>query len=161
MTNWDWARVALSLLLCSAAAIDVILRRIPNVLNLVVALGGLAAIMVFFPGEGWSHALHFVIALVIGAGLFALRVIGGSNAKLYAAVALWFPLSLAIPLGAAISLAGVVLLLVYWVAKVFSVGRGGIPRDTANLRRGLPYGAAIAVGTMLIAFSASLPASGL
>jgi len=153
VTSSDWARLGLGLLVGSAALIDVTARRIPNALNLIVAISGVAAVLVFAPGEGWSHALHFLIALAIGAGLFAIRVIGGGDAKLYAAVALWFPLQLAIPLGAAISLAGVVLLLIYWAVKVFSSTSGENSRRKIAAHTGLPYGAAIAVGTILIAFS--------
>jgi prepilin peptidase CpaA len=89
-----------------------------------------------------SHLAHFGIALVVGMVLFALKWIGGGDAKLYAAVALWFPLSSGPALVFATTMAGLVLAVFYvltrrWVAK-----------DKRKDRR-IAYGVAIAFGAVL------------
>jgi prepilin peptidase CpaA len=92
-----------------------------------------------------SHFAHFGIALVIGMGLFALKWIGGGDAKLYASVALWFPLSSGPALVFTTTMAGLVLAIIYvltrrWVAK-----------EKRKDRR-IAYGVAIALGAVLCWF---------
>jgi prepilin peptidase CpaA len=78
-----------------SAALDIRARRLPNSLNLAIALG-------FFPWAwasmlGWEqlgvHVAVGVVVLGIGFALFATGVIGGGDAKMGAAVALWIGLS--------------------------------------------------------------------
>ena len=92
------------------------------------------------------HLLHAFIALVIGIGLFALRVIGGGDAKYYAANAIWFGMDSALRLLVSVSLAGLVVLIIWALwrrlhgLRAFSRGHD----DTSKL----PYGAAIAIGSV-------------
>ena len=107
---------------------------------------------------GWptagNHALHALIALVVGAGLFAMRVIGGGDAKFYAAVAAWFSLHDAVWLLVLVSLSGLVLLVVWIGARMLS-GRP-IRKQGAGLN-GLPYGVAIAVGAAILILVGAQP----
>lgn len=77
---------------CAAACwLDGTRRIIPNWLCLLTLIAGLgfAAWIGGLAALGW-HALHAGVALVIGMGLFAVRFIGGGDAKFYAGVAAWF-----------------------------------------------------------------------
>ena len=73
--------------------LDLRTRRLPNWLCLAGLVAGLAFGLAV---GGWPAAaialLHALIALIVGAGLFALGGIGGGDAKFYAALAAWFPL---------------------------------------------------------------------
>src|SRR3546814_2063409 len=59
---------------------------------------------------------HAAIALVVGMVLFGMRIVGGGDAKYYAALALWFRLGEAWRLLAFVSLAGAVFFLA-WFAR--------------------------------------------
>src|SRR5581483_2281125 len=121
-----------------SAALDIRARRLPNLLNLAVALG-------FLPWAwamtlGWDqvgiHVAVGIAVLGIGFALFAAGVIGGGDAKLGAAVALWIGLSFdLLRFFVVMSLAGGVLavLALIWQAKT-----------RQRLARALPYGVAIA-----------------
>ena len=97
------------------------------------------------------HLLHAFIALVIGIGLFALRVIGGGDAKYYAANAIWFGMDSALRLLVSVSLAGLVVLIIWALSRrlhglrAFSRGHD----DTSKL----PYGAAIAIGSVAACYA--------
>lgn len=128
-------------LACTAAIWDIRHRTIPNWLCLVTAICGLLVAAVPFDASLLlMHAAHLLVALVIGMGLFALRWWGGGDAKLYAAVAGWFPVAEFFQLMFWISIAGVLLVL-----GVF-VRRGRMKRPRGEAGRALPYGVAIAAG---------------
>ncbi|MEE2525514.1 prepilin peptidase [Hyphobacterium sp. HN65] len=79
-------------LMVLAAAKDAMSYTIPNWLSGVLALAFPMAAL--FLGMSWMdfglHALTGLIALMIGIALFAPGWIGGGDAKLFAAAALWF-----------------------------------------------------------------------
>src|ERR1700742_2496864 len=83
--------VALPVLLAAAAGWDLASFTIPNFLSL--ALVALFAVFIICAGLSWHaagwHLLAGLLGLCIGFALFALRYIGGGDAKLFAAVALW------------------------------------------------------------------------
>ena len=127
-------------------------------------------IVAFFPaafilGLGWPqiglHAGAGAVALVAGMAMFALRWIGGGDAKLFAAAGLWLGWSAAVQYLVYTALAGGALALflislrsmwlrAYVVNGPAWVGRLATPGESA------PYGVAIAVGAM-----AAFPASAL
>lgn len=135
--------------------LDVRDRRLPNWLCLAVLIAGLAAGFALHDAS-WagSSALHTLAALVVGMGLFALGVIGGGDAKFYAAMASWFPLPAAIPLLGMVSAIGLVLLL-GWLAWR-RMRRSEAPATSGDFAK-FPYGVAISAGA-LAAFA--LPALG-
>ncbi|OAN56583.1 MULTISPECIES: A24 family peptidase [unclassified Sphingobium] len=128
---------------------DVSTRRIPNWLCLLTFLLAIAA-TAYLQGA-WvagDHLLHAFAALAVGMALFALKAVGGGDAKFYAAVAAWFPLADAWRLFVLVSFSGLLLL-----AVCFAVRRmRGLPlRRQSQGMDGIPYGVAIAVGAIALA----------
>ena len=97
---------------------DLFQRRIPNWLCAVTAIAGLALGLVVggLPLLGWQM-LHAAIALMAGMLLFRIGLIGGGDAKFYAAVAAWFPLAGAPRLLMSVALSGLALLVVWFVYR--------------------------------------------
>ena len=148
--------VALPLLLAAAAGWDLASFTIPNFLTLafpvvfaifVVAAGLSPAVI------GW-HLLAGTIGLSIGFTLFALGYIGGGDAKLFAAVALWLGLKDMLSYALLASVFGGLLTLGLlflrqlplpdfltrqtWIAKLH------------DQRSGIPYGVALAAGAFFL-----------
>ena len=119
-------------------------RTIPNALNVAMAVLGIAAVWLTLGGHDalWAAA-HFLIALVVGMAIYALRVWGGGDAKFYAATAAWFPLREAPALLVGVALAGLVLVLVWLPTRRFIRGQGH------GLKTQVPYGLAIAAGGLI------------
>lgn len=137
-----------------AAITDVRSFRIPNlfpgiVILLFVAVHGLAG----FSAALWENLLHFLAALIVGMILFSRGWIGGGDAKLYAAVALWFNWAGAISLIFATTMAGGVVAVAFIAARMSGL-RKNVPRED----RRIPYGVAIAVGAILSAAWRGWPA---
>lgn len=139
-------------LLVAACAIagwnDVYHRRIPNWLCAATAVAGLAFALFAggLPALG-SHALHGALALVAGMLLFRLGVLGGGDAKFYAAAAAWFALEQGLLLLISVALGGLLLLIVWFIYRR-AAGKpvrrsGGDPGDS------LPYGVAIGAGALV------------
>lgn len=147
---WDIIRLALLIILVAllviAAVGDVRQYRIPNRLCLLVAGlslpywiagwladgGGLADLLSTL---GWQAG----VALLVLAGfalLFALGAMGGGDAKLAAALALWIPAADTFALVFLIALFGGVQALVLLLVR----------RMRGNSDRSVPYGVAIALG---------------
>jgi prepilin peptidase CpaA len=129
------------------ALLDAKDRLLPNWLCAVlavVAAGGL----VLAEGSGAfpSALLHASIALIVGMILFRFRIIGGGDAKFYAAAALAVPLGDALYFLGWTSAAGLVLLLGMVIGRRFLPSTRGGP-----VLRGweVPYGVAIAAGFAL------------
>jgi prepilin peptidase CpaA len=135
-------------LACAAATwLDLTTRRIPNWLCGVTALLGLASAFVAGgAGAFGNHALHLAIALIAGMVLFRLGMIGGGDAKFYAAMASWFSLINAASLALMVALWGLVLLVVWFGYRRLR----GLPvrKPGGTSFDSLPYGIAIAAGGM-------------
>lgn len=135
--------------LCLAGAwTDLRYRRLSNLLCIVALAGGLAFA---FANGGLnafgSHLLHALIALVVGMGLFAARIVGGGDAKFYAGIAAWFALSDGLRLLLAVSLGGLVLFLAWFLYRRLS--RKPISRRDGVDEGKFPYGVAIAAGAIM------------
>ena len=140
-------QILVSLLLAAAAFQDVRTRTISNGWPLaILALFPIAYGLGVLGGPLLSHGLHFVIALVIGMALFALGWFGGGDAKLYAAIALWFPLSSAIYLFFGVVMAGLVLAIGHLAVRMFQSSE---TRARAMREGKIAYGVAIAAGAIL------------
>ncbi|HYD06280.1 MAG TPA: prepilin peptidase [Reyranella sp.] len=141
--------VATSLLaLCAltGAWLDVATRRLPNWLCLATALAGLT-VTVASGGlnDAISPALHAGLALAVGMALFGSGLIGGGDAKFYAACAAWFPLSAGFWLVFAVSLAGLLLVLGWLGYRKLT--RAKPSEKTGNFAL-VPYGLAVAAGAL-------------
>lgn len=138
-----------------AAASDFLTLRIPNWLNAVIALAFFPmALVTGMPGEAimW-HCLTASAVLVIGFGLFSAGFIGGGDAKLLAATALWIGGAQLLPFVVFTALAGGVLVLVMlvWALLQFEgeTHEIGWAKRLFGFKMDLPYGVAIAAGTIL------------
>lgn len=135
---------ALAIALVTAACTDIASRRIGNRLNAAIALGapffwwvsGLA----FWPGVALQLAVALA-SLAILAGLFALRVMGGGDVKLLAALALWIEPALFAQLLVLMALLGGVLTI--------TMGCWHVVRRQRD-RLIIPYGVAIAAAGLWI-----------
>lgn len=127
---------------------DVKYRRIPNLLCLTTAAGGLV-LALLAGGDSLlsSHGAHFALILVGGMALYAGRIIGAGDAKYAAAAAAWFSLGDSPWLLACIALCCIPL-------SLGSMIRAKSPKVTgkepgSNPRFMLPFGTAIAAGSVI------------
>lgn len=134
-------------LVVMAAWYDKRFLRIPNIFPLAIVALYLGVHFVFgFGAMQWPNLWHFLLALLAGMLLFRFQWIGGGDAKLYAACALWFSLSHAILLFFLVSLSGgliAAMLLATRRIKLRGLERG------QKLDRRIPYGLAIAMGVAM------------
>jgi len=146
----------------AAAAYDVLTLTIPNWISVVlVALFPLLALAagISWPEFGWHVAIG-MIALAAGIAAFAVGVVGGGDAKLFAAIAFYMgPLAIANYV-LAVAVAGGVLATLFlilhqprleeWTRKT--------PVIANIVSRGLaiPYGVAIVAGGLIAAPSSHL-----
>lgn len=149
--NWMEALAAgiLAVIAVTGAFLDIRFRRLPNWLCAVTLATGLAwgAAIGGIPWAGMS-ALHALLALIAGMGVFATGAIGGGDAKFYAALAAWFPLGKALLLVGIVSVAGL-LLLIAWLPLRKRVASGGPKLVPDDVFRKLPYGVAISTGAFI------------
>jgi prepilin peptidase CpaA len=142
--------------LVMAGLSDLVSLRIPNWLT-----GSLAAafpvVALLCGGQvDWLSHVAAGLAVFIGAAiLFALRLMGGGDVKLLAAVALWIGLGSLLPfltLTAVIGGAFAVVILVLRAPAVQVALRRALPRlpDFAHAKMKLPYGVPIAIAGILM-----------
>ncbi len=132
----------LAAMLIVAATGDLRSRRIPNWLNLAIAVTAIP----FWWMSGLSLWPDVAIQIGIAAGvfvffalLFQLGMMGGGDVKLLAALGLWLPLASVVKLLVIMSLAGGVLTLIFMARK---------RRANAGGETEVPYGVAIAFAGM-------------
>ncbi len=147
--------LAIGLLAClglAACWFDVMQRRLPNWLCLIVLLCGIgaSAATVGVATLPW-HLLHAAIALIIGMGLFSVGAFGGGDAKYYAANAVWFGVDAGLRLLVSVSMAGLVVLIL-WALWRRARGERVFSRKQDDHSK-LPYGVAIAIGAVLTLLS--------
>ena len=139
-------RYALYALLVYAAVRDIRAFIIPNFVS-IAALAVLAVALIAggASGETWKNAaISGAIALAIGYGLFATGLMGAGDGKLFAATAAWFAPFALLELGLIISIAGCILSIV-----ALGVAAARPDRKRPLLRTKIPYGVAIAAGSMI------------
>ena len=136
--------IALAIALVFAAFTDIRRRQIDNWLNAGIALA--APLFWWSSGLGlWPDvALQLCVALaafVIFAAMFALKMMGGGDVKLLAALALWIPWDLFMQLLLVMALAGGALTVVmfFWHTA-----------RRQKERLAIPYGVAIAFGGLWV-----------
>jgi prepilin peptidase CpaA len=127
--------------------------RIPNYMPAILVL--LFLVMQAFGGFTpivWDNYLHFGIALLGGMLMFGLGWLGGGDAKLYAAIALWLPMGNAILLLLATVFAGLLLAVAYLITrKTRRIKRVAIQSMDAKKESRIPYGVAIVSGAIITA----------
>lgn len=142
---------ALAIALLAAAFTDLRSRQISNKLNAGIALG--APLFWWASGLGagdiaWQLGIA-AISLVVFAGMFALRWMGGGDVKLLTALALWVKPAIFLNLILAMALIGGVLTLAF--------GAWHIARRQRD-RLAIPYGVAIAGAALIVLADTYLPA---
>lgn len=146
-------------LILAAAVHDARSLTIPNRFCLAIALLYPAWVLsVGYPVD-WIGALAVAaVTLVIGFTLFTLRLLGGGDAKLLAAVALWAGPSLIVPFLLFTGLAGGGLAAFVWLRpRLTLIPAAGIvlmtPANTEFGDQTVPYGVAIAAGAAYVGLS--------
>jgi prepilin peptidase CpaA len=150
----EFLLVAFAGLMTGAALSDAVRFIIPNWLCGVIALAfPLAALTA---GFGWElsgfHLLGGFLALLVGFALFAPGWIGGGDAKLFAAAALWmgwpalFPFLLHTVVAGGILVLG--LLVLRHGAPLARVPAGWLKETALDRGAPVPYGLAIAAGAL-------------
>jgi prepilin peptidase CpaA len=146
-----WLAVVVSVLLVGAAVQDIFLRKISNILvMLVMAAAGVAMVAAGPRVDLWQNGAFFAALLAVGTFVHSRGVLGGGDVKLLAATALWTDLKGAPMLLVAVFLSGGILALLM-IARVLTRRRGSDQK--LRDRRSVPYGVAIAAGTLMILWS--------
>ncbi len=139
-------------LMAFAACYDACALRITNGLCLVLAGAFIPA--AFLAGLSLEtallHAACGMAALAFGFILFANGWIGGGDAKLFGAAALWFGLERVGDFAAATAIAGGVLAFALLLTRSLAITcfPGSAPARLVNAE--LPYGIALACGALLV-----------
>ena len=146
----------LPLLLAIAAGWDLASFTIPNFLQAAMLAGfivlAIAAHMTL--SVIGLHVFAGLVGLGLGFTLFALGYIGGGDAKLFAAVALWLGMHDMPAYAMAASVLGGLLTLTIlamrqWPLPAFAARQQWILRLHAE-KAGIPYGVALAAGVFVI-----------
>ena len=143
--------LGLAIALLVAAFTDIRRRQIDNWLN--------AGIVLAAPAFWWASGLTLwpdialqlgvaLVAFVVLAALFALKMMGGGDVKLLTALALWIPPVLFLQLLIVMALAGGLLTI--------AIGAWHIMRRQRD-RIAIPYGVAIAFGGLWVLGAHMLP----
>ena len=142
--------------MCFAAASDLVSMTISNRLSLFLAAGFfLAAVLIGMPlvQLGWHVAASFAV-LAVSFGLFAAGWIGGGDAKLAAATALWFGFTHILDYLLLASIIGGGMTLLLMQLRSFP-----LPRALAGTQwiqrlhsraSGVPYGIALAAAGLFV-----------
>ncbi len=137
-----------------AAVRDVVSFTIPNRISIALALLFVPAMLA--AGLGWAQAgLHLFVGagvLALGIGMFALRWIGGGDAKLLAAAALWAGWPGVLPFLALTAIFGGVFVLLLLIARrMFGsyAEAHGIFWPILQRTGDVPYGVGIAAAALV------------
>jgi len=137
-----------------AALQDVAQLRISNAFPVaIVALFCAWIAVIGVEADIWKNLLAFAVMLAIGTLLFSRGWLGGGDVKLLAAIALWFDISGGLALIAYVSIGGGLLALGFIVARrlIPAAKNGGVRPPALRPRGPIPYGLAIAAGTLMCA----------
>ncbi|MDR6664808.1 prepilin peptidase [Rhizobium sp. 1399] len=144
--------VILPLCLAMAAFSDLFTMTIPNRVSLIL----IASFFILAPlsGLGWGvigmHLAGAAVVFCVCFALFALNVMGGGDAKLLSATALWFGFSSSLLfLMADVGMIGGLLTLLILLVRSQSniILAIGLPvPNSLLLAKKIPYGIAIAIG---------------
>ncbi|QDH75090.1 prepilin peptidase [Brevundimonas sp. M20] len=134
---------------------DLTTMKIPNWISGLLVLSFLP--VAFISGLGpVGFAVHLGVgfaALVVGAGMFALRWIGGGDAKLMAAACLWLGLQgsgmFLVYTGLMGGLFCLFLMLARGHSRPYLAGAPGWVVQLMEPKGDIPYGVAIAAGALL------------
>jgi len=153
----DIARLLLfPALMAFAAASDLFTMKISNRVSVMLALGFLA-LAIASGMDAYDIMMHVAagaLVLVIAFGCFAIGQVGGADAKIATAAALWFGFAHLMNFLLYASLFGGALTLLLlqfrqWPLPVAFAGQPWLARLHAKETR-IPYGIALAAGALMI-----------
>jgi len=138
-----------------AASSDLLTMRISNKLVLLLVAGFfIVALAVNLPLQLFAmHVLCALIVLAVGFTLFALRWIGGGDAKLAAATTLWLGFGMTLPYFVYTAILGGALTLLVLVLRRIPltpfIARYRWLERLHDSKQGVPYGIAMAAAGLL------------
>jgi prepilin peptidase CpaA len=147
-----------ALLVAAAAYHDVKNFTIPNIFSLSIVLIYPAFVMSSSVEIDWLSAAGVAsTALITGFALFVMKFCGGGDAKLFAAASLWAGPSLILDFTFLMGITGGVIVIFLWLlhcgSRTAPFLSQGVTSNTEPFRkRPMPYGVAIAVGAIYVAF---------
>jgi prepilin peptidase CpaA len=141
MTHLVLAYAVVGIACAFAALTDVRVRRIPNLVTGALALAALPLALWAGPAAFGAALAVAATVFVLGAGCFALGVLGGGDVKLLAAASLALGYPLAIGFVTATIICGGVF------ALGFLVVRGRLGESAARLRAAISGGGRAAIGS--------------
>jgi prepilin peptidase CpaA len=151
LTSPDWIVWVLVALLAAATIQDAVQLKISNFICAAVLVLAVVAMGVSgFRISLWQNAVVFAVVLAIGAFLFDRGMLGGGDVKLFAALGLWVDLGSSLRLVASILIAGGILALLIILLRIVTPSAVARRVRTLQPRAGIPYGIAIAAGTLLV-----------
>ncbi len=152
-----WAIAAvLTGLMAWAAISDIRVRKIPN--RVVLMVVALAIPWIFLGTIQWAlwAFVAAAIALAVTFGLYSLGVVGAGDSKLFAAAALFAGLDQLWLLAIATALAGGVIAAASLATRPRRALVMFTMKGKGDFGRGIPYGVAIAVGTLVVVWGVLL-----
>lgn len=147
-----WLAAMLFLLLLTAALEDMWRLQINDWVSGSVAIGAFVALAMDGAAvELWQNFLLFLFVLALGTILFVRGWMGGGDAKILAASALWFDLGHGWKMLVAVAIAGGLEAILIMLLRLLPWPENMRAR-VAALRKGedLPYGVAIAAGVTFV-----------
>jgi prepilin peptidase CpaA len=133
------------------AVVDVRVRRLPT--PAVLVIGALFFVDALIVRMSLGNVLeHFLLALgvfIVCAALFALKMLGGGDAKLASVIFMWAGPSLWLPALTLISVIGTLVSLVSLATRHMESDQRSLPMRALAMfsaARGVPYGVALALG---------------
>jgi len=138
-----------------AGAMDLLTLTIPNKISLALIAAFLAAaVLVGLPAQVLlMHLAAGATVLAITAAMFYMGWLGGGDAKLLAAAALWLGFDLMMPFLLKVTVFGGILALAVLIYRRVPIGSLPVPAFAKRLHTagtGIPYGLAIAGGALWI-----------
>lgn len=139
-----------------AASSDLLTMKIPNQLTIGVAVAYVAlALMTKSPaGVIGLHAACGALVLAITFGMFCMGWVGGGDAKLASATALWFGWSMLLEYVLLASVLGGALTLAILFARQFPLPASLVRQDWISRlhdpKTGIPYGIALAAAALIL-----------
>ena len=141
----------LAAVLVAAAIQDAVQLKISNLIVLAALLLAVAAALAAgLEIAVWQNLAVFALVLAVGTLLFSRGILGGGDVKLLAAVALWTDFADAVRLIASIFIFGGVLALVIVFGRAVAPASLSARVAVLKPRAGIPYGIAIAAGTLFM-----------
>ena len=151
VTAPGWLVLLLVALLVVAAVQDAWRLRISNSICAAILIAAVVAAIIAGPRLAlWQNMVLVISLLAVGTPLFAAGRMGGGDVKLIAACSAWFNLASGLLMLVCTLLTGGLLALIILGLRAFT-WPDAIQSRAAILKAGsgIPYGVAIATGTML------------